>query len=94
MIQNLKLHYIANKRICQIGLAFIGAAIVHNFPWMLDWLPDDARKVIQTTVSVVINGGVGFLAFFLTKQFNTSGNGSDEKPFKVAQSDGTNKEAK
>jgi hypothetical protein len=57
----------------------------------MDWLPEDARKVLQTTVSVVINGGVGFLAFFLTKQFNTSGNGSNDKPFKSAQADGTNK---
>ena len=87
-MNKLLLHYRANQRICQIGIAFIFACIVHNFPWLISWLPDDARKVIQTTVSVVINGGVGFLAFFLTKQFNTSGNGTESKPYAKPMANG------
>lgn len=90
-MNKLILHYRANQRICQIGIAFVLAALVHNFPWLIDWLPDDARKAIQTTVSLVINGGVGLFAFFLTKQFNTSGNGSEAKPFNKPTPEGGSK---
>lgn len=87
-MNNILLHYQANKRIWQAGFAFILCIVIHNFPWLIDFLPDDARQAIQTTVSVVINGGVGFLALFLTKQFNTSGIGTLEKPFKKPTADG------
>lgn len=90
-MKKLLLHYRANQRICQIGIAFVLSALVHNFPWLIDWLPEDARKAIQTTVSIVINGGVGLLAFFLTKQFNTSGNGSEAKPFVKPMANGGSK---
>ena len=80
-MNNIVLHYQANKRIWQAGFAFILCIAIHNFPGVIDFLPEDARHALQTTVSVVINGGVGFLALFLTKQFNTSGIGTLEKPY-------------
>lgn len=83
--------YKANPRIYQAGFAFIFCALVHNFPQVLSWLPADARNALQTVASVVINGGVGFLVIFLTKQFSTTGNGTVGDPYKRPNGEGGNK---
>lgn len=90
-MNNIITHYKANARIWQAGGAFIVCILIHNFPSLISFFPDGAKNALQTAVYAVINGGVGYLAIFLAKQFNTSGNGTVAEPFTKPTGDGGTK---
>jgi len=89
-MNNILTLYKANKRLWQLGALFIIACILHNNPWLLDFLPQDAKQAVQTTAYYIINYAVGVIAFFV-KQFNTSGNGTIDRPFEKPTTEGGSK---
>jgi hypothetical protein len=77
----------ANTKLRSLAIAFILAAIVFNFPWLLDWLPASTKGDILTAADYVLRYGAG-LAIWWAKQANVSGTGAADNPQTKATPDG------
>lgn len=70
----------ANTKTRLAAIVFAASIAVTNFPWLLNWLPEDLRNNVLSTAYYAIQTTVA-LALFWVKQSNVSGLGTMEQPY-------------
>lgn len=73
----------ANTKLRSLAIAFVASAIIYNFPWLLDWLPENTKGDLLTAADYVLRYGAG-LAIWWAKQSDVSGTGADDDPQRKA----------
>jgi hypothetical protein len=80
MLEKISTAYRLNARLYNLAAAYVLAALILRFPWLLNWLPQTQQPLIFDLADTVTKFALG-LAILWTKDKLISGNGSADKPF-------------
>lgn len=83
ILDQIRQAYSVNKRIWNMALVFLLSTLVLNFPRLLGWIPESVRGDVFVVADQVLRYGV-FVVLMWVKDSRVSGNGTIQKPYKLA----------
>lgn len=84
LLKKITASYALNRRMYNLAIAYVLSALVLRFPWLVAWMPaDDQAKVFS--LADAVRQAAFMVLFFFVKDKSLSGNGSPEKPYKLAK---------
>jgi hypothetical protein len=81
IIQRLASAYSINQRMYNLAIAYVAAALILRFPWLVSWVPQSQQPKVFELCDTVTTFACG-LAIWWAKDKLISGNGAEGNPIK------------
>ncbi len=83
LLHSIASNYRLNRRLWNTGFAYLASCLLLRFPWLIGWMPPDHQAQVFSLADTIRQAAF-FVILFFVKDKTVSGNGTAEKPYRIA----------